>query len=287
MESVHSRLNSTTPLEIELIQTLLLLGSNWLGEPDGLLRSQTFELAFRLVLTLNLQSDAFNQGTMDDYLRSRRRTIFWTAYVADKLVAVAAGRTGLISNGDHDIPGLIIDDIRGIGSMGGLICSEDDLSLIHLLVVAFISLTQILDQAQQLLYPLQAKRFQSLGQVHAVIRPIETSLEKWCREHKDLLSETSGQGGIKRSLCAALITLLYLTQLQIYQPALRWEHFHSGQQVIAFGIVNSTALTGSIEAAWHLTHLGVVEHENQRPQLSFESFAVSIDAFSFGERRSL
>lgn len=281
--AVQSRLNSNLQPEMELIQALLLIATNWMGEGslssrnEELERSRTFELAFRLIKTLNLHSSEFNNR--DVLNRSRRISLFWCTFIADKLVSVACSRRPLIQNQDHDVPMIEVEDLRGLGSMNGLICSEEDLQSFHSLMVSFISLTQILDDVQTYLYPIDSPN-KTLEEVQLIIKPLEKSLENWCRVNKFLLISTSHQEGtLKRGFCQLLIGQLHLVQLQLYQPALRQEKQNSHQSKIIFSNSNSKALTGSIEAAWHhvqKSHTRSDELRIETPsQLNFETFAVS------------
>ena len=297
LDIVNARLNGRDKEEIEMVQALLLLGICWMGEPESLERTITFEKAIKIACNLHLgSSKVLRFPNLIQQERSKRICLHWTVYVVDKLVAVARNRPSLVTKDSHDMPRPSIDDLKqqGCSNLTSHSSSGQDaqnqLYWTHNLALCYIDLAEILEDIQADLYPIVQPAFETtLDEVHGRIYPNEQKLEYWCKSNRVLMQTASEQGKLCRTVTEAIMAQLHLVQLQLYQRPLRLEvEVHEAQRrqrpegmsdgeteaafaPIHFSASNSKALTACIESAWHLVQQPVSPSFN--PDSPFTSAA--------------
>lgn len=262
-ESVHRRLTVAGPPELELVQSLLLLSTNWSGGLLQIERINTFYTAIKLALSLQLQSG--DHLYVSPGPRSARIMLFWSFYCTDKILAVMTKRQPVICRESHSVPLPSIEDIE---AASGLPPNTTVAAWLQRLAFAYISLIQITECVQrQLLLPIHHGKIVSLDQIYRQILPIERLLESFCKEQRWLLGIVTELSPICRSLAEAVISQLHFTQLHLYLPTLQYEVNRQGksQQPIRFSPLNDKSLSATIESAWHLVQQPV---NGTRPDLS-------------------
>lgn len=250
-ESVHHRLINTGPPELELVQSLLLLSSNWTGPLLRIERINTFDTAISLATSLQLHS-ARHLDT-EPGPRSNRIILFWSLYCADKIMSVMTKRLPSILTESHSVP---FPSLKDVELTSGLPPRTTIAAWLQRLTLAYISLCQITECVQrQVLLPIRLRQVVTLEQIHRRLLPIERSLESFCKEQRWLLGTVTKLSPLCRHFAESVISQLHFTQLHLYLPALQFEVDQRGNNPslpLRFSQLNDKPLAATIESAWHL-----------------------------------
>jgi hypothetical protein len=249
-ESVVLRLHTPGPPELELVQSLLLLSTNWSGGLIQVERVNTFYRAIKLALSLQLHSGEHLYTAPGP--RSTRIMLFWSFYCADKILAVMTKRPPIICKEMHSMPLPSLEDIE---AASGLPPNTTVAAWLQRLAFAYIALIQITECIQrQLLLPIREGKITSLDQIFRQVLPIEKKLESFCKEQRWLLGIVTELSPLCRNLAEAVISQLHFTQLHLYLPALQFEvdRRRDLNEPLHFSAQNDKPLAATIESAWHL-----------------------------------
>ncbi|KAE8254255.1 hypothetical protein A4X13_0g3487 [Tilletia indica] len=262
VKTVQARLRSRIPADLHLIQALLLLGNGWIGDPDDNERTVIFEMAFRLALSIGLNSSNTNITDPDE--RSARIMLFWIMYVLDRMLLVATGRPLIIGRTAHDVPAPTAADanIIALSAREDHSTQSDEHLWIHRQLLAFIALADILEDTHRTIQEIRASPSRTLAEILHRIMPIEVSLETWCKENKLLLRETAAvHGPLCQNLTESMVAQLHMCQLQLYQAPIRCEIEQAKSLPIYFDPSNGKSLTACVESAWYLVQQPLVNHD--------------------------
>lgn len=241
VEATQQRLLSPQPPDLELIEALLLLTVTSAGNPAANERYTSFETALGLARgPVGLTSpDRMSSSTPQE--KARRLRLFWALWVVDKLLAAARETAPLMS--EAEMPMIDALDIMGLGA------SATEAATLQSLGEATLSLVRILDAIQSQLWA-RVSAISDLGAVHAIIAPLESQLEQWCKGNRSVLSEV--QQPLSCAVASGIISLLHFVQLQLYSFPLRYESAARGGTPITFDTSSAKALIGCMESSLHL-----------------------------------
>ncbi|CAD6890237.1 unnamed protein product [Tilletia laevis] len=262
IKSVQTRLRSHVPADLHLIQALLLLGSSWVGDPDDSERAVILEMAFRLSLSIGLNT--LNGAGIDPYERSSRIMLFWNMYVLDRMLLIATNRPVILSRIAHDVPAPTAMDanIIALSARDDRSTQSDEHLWIQRQLVAFIALANILEETHSTLHVIRQSAPSTLADVLRHISPVEASLETWCKENKLLLRETAAaHGPLCQNLTESMVAQLHHCQLQLYSAPIRFEVQKASSLPMYFDPSNNKSLTACVESAWYLIQQPLVNHD--------------------------
>lgn len=244
--AVQQRLEAPCAPDLDLVRALLLLTITSAGCPASEERFTSFQTALALAQNLQLTSrPAVDEQSPHE--RAQRLQLFWILFVVDKLLAVARGSAPLLPS--QDITFLTCGDLVDLGLPG------HEAHILQGLALASISLMQILESVQSILYASSTQVFETVETAQVILQPLERKLEDWCKSNRAILSQ--GQDSLTRNVASSVISLLHLVQLQLYSYSLRLETAASKPSMpVVFGSSNIKALVGCIESSLHLIRRG-------------------------------